>query len=45
MKFAKFRPSAARQVISFMVLNLSQFKPKKEIMVSLAGWIDLNQLI
>jgi len=29
MKFAKHRPSAARQVISFMVLNLSRFKPKK----------------
>jgi len=26
---AKLRPSAARQVISFMVLNLSRFKPKK----------------
>ena len=26
---AKLRPSAARQVISFMVLNMSRFKPKK----------------
>jgi len=25
----KLRPSAARQVISLMVLNLSRFKPKK----------------
>jgi len=26
---AKLRPLAARQVISFMVLNMSWFKPKK----------------
>jgi len=29
IKFVKLRPSAARQFISFMVLNLSRFKPKK----------------
>jgi len=29
IKFAKLRPSAAYQVISFMVLNLSRLKPKK----------------
>jgi len=32
MKLAKFWPLAARQVISLMVLNLSRFIPKKEIM-------------
>jgi len=26
---AKLRPSAARQVISFMILNLSRIKPMK----------------